>query len=223
MIPLRAFTIATLLVLASACESGGETIIVISNPAKIDAPPGPQIAAARPVVAAPESRPTPTPELLTPTPAPHPEIYIETGEVFMDTWMGEPVIPPPREVSSLLDEAPSRTDAAAAWREYFLGTRVLANGVTYELCEDGSAIYVSGAPGRWPDGTKFNYLLLPYPARFGFDSTHIELQVASADPQFRYSRGRYDAYHFANVDGYTVGIFFDGTLIDAPVIQSTMC
>ena len=81
----------------------------------------------------------------------------------------------------------------------------------------------SGAPGRWPDATKFNYLLIPYPTRFGFDYTHIELQVASEDPQFRYSRGRYDAYHLANVDGYTVGVFFDQRLIDAPVIKSTMC
>ncbi len=172
-------------------------------------------AAARP--------PTATPERLTPTPEPDPEIYDETGEVFLETWMGVPVKRPPSGVGSRVGEKPRLEDAARIWREFFRGTTVLARGVTYDLCRDGTSIYVSGAPGMWPAGTTLSYLLLPYEGNPTFDYTHIELQISPDQPELIFPKLKYQAYHIANVDGYTVGYDRGGILIDAPVIANTRC
>ena len=175
------------------------------------------------MLAAAARTPTATPELLIPTPAPDPEIYIESGRVFFETWMGETVKQPPREVGSQVGEEPRLEEAVAIWRGFFQGTRVLARGVIYDLCRDGTALYISGAPGMWPEGTTLTYRLLPYKSETGFDYSHIELQISPDQPELLFFRRKYQAYHLANVNGYTVGFFFGDTMIDAPVISSAAC
>ncbi len=204
-------------------DTAGPTVIRAPAPAagEVAREPSEQIIAA--MLAAAVRTPTATPERLTPTPEPDPEIYIESGQLFFETWMGETVTRPPRGVGPRVGEEPRLEDAAAIWRDFFQSTRVLARGITYDLCRDGTAIYISGAPGMWPEGTTLTYRLLPYKSDTGFDYSHIELQISPDQPELLFARRKYQAYHIANVNGYTVGFGFGGTMIDAPVIASAAC
>ena len=203
--------------------TAGATVVRPPAPAAGEVAQEPSERLITEMLAAAVRTPTATPEVLIPTPKPDPEIYIESGQVFFEIWMGKAVKQPPREVGSQVGEEPQLEDAVAIWRDFFQGTRVLALGITYDLCRDGIAIYISGAPGMWPEGTTLTYRLLPYKSETGFDYSHIELQISPDQPELLFFRRKYQAYHLANVNGYTVGFFFGETLIDAPVIASAAC